>query len=50
MYLPARFAASEPDLADTLMRAHPFASLISVDEAGEPFVTLAPFHLELRCA
>lgn len=50
MYLPAQFAASEPDLADALMRAHPFASLISVDEAGEPFVTHLPLHLEQRGA
>jgi predicted FMN-binding regulatory protein PaiB len=50
MYLPARFAASEPDLADTPMRAHPFASLISMDEAGEPFVTHLPLHPEQRRA
>ncbi len=30
------------------MRAHPFASLISVDDAGLPFVSHLPLHLEER--
>ena len=49
MYLPPQFSAK--DSADThttakeLMRAHPFASLISNDDDGLPFVTLLPLHL-----
>ena len=34
--------------ATDLMRSHPFASLISVDEAGVPYVTHLPLHLEMR--
>ena len=32
------------------MREHPFASLISIDDAGLPFVTHLPLHLEDRRA
>ena len=35
-------------MAARLMREHPFASLISVDDAGLPFVTHLPLHLEGR--
>lgn len=48
MYLPPQFNAKERQLALDLMRAHPFASLISVDEAGLPFVSHIPLHLEER--
>lgn len=49
MYLPPQFnQSSDPALACELMRAHPFASLISNDDDGLPFVTHLPLHLEVR--
>ncbi len=46
MYLPRQFNA--PEHAHALMRAHSLAQLVSVDEAGAPFVTPLPLKLELR--
>lgn len=46
MYLPPQFVAKDRFQALTLMRAHPFASLISTDDGGLPFVTHLPLHLE----
>ncbi len=46
MYLPPHFAAKDPEAAWDLVRAYPFASLISVDDAGFPFVSHIPMHLE----
>ncbi len=48
MYLPPHFQAKDPALAATLIRENPFASLISVDDEGLPFVTHLPLHLEER--
>ena len=48
MYLPAQFNAKERQQALDLMRAHPFASLISVDDGGLPFISHLPLHLEER--
>ena len=48
MYLPPQFNAKNRDDAWALMRAYPFASLISNDDAGLPFVTPLPLHLEMR--
>lgn len=45
MYLPPQFANQDPQVARELMRAHPFAELISTDEQGFPFVTPLPLHL-----
>lgn len=45
MYMPPQFAAKDPAIARELMRAHPFASLISNDNDGLPFVTHLPLHL-----
>ncbi|WP_439518952.1 FMN-binding negative transcriptional regulator [Hydrogenophaga sp.] len=45
MYLPPQFAAKDAAIALELMRAHPFASLISTDDDGLPFVTHLPLHL-----
>lgn len=45
MYLPPQFEAKDRQHALALMRAHPFASLISCDEDGLPFVTHLPLHL-----
>ena len=46
MYLPAHFADKHLTHARELMRAHPFASLISNDDEGLPFVTHLPLHLD----
>jgi transcriptional regulator len=46
MYQPPQFKSADRALAAELMRTHPFASLISVDDEGLPFVTHLPLHLE----
>ena len=46
MYLPPQFDARDPALAATLIRENPFASLISCDDEGLPYVTHLPLHLE----
>ena len=46
MYLPDQFNSQNKSDAAELMRANPFASLISVDDAGLPFVTHLPLHLQ----
>jgi len=46
MYLPPQFASKDAAIARDVIRAHPFASLISVDDDGLPFVTQLPLHLE----
>jgi transcriptional regulator len=48
MYQPPQFRATDRALAARLMREHPFASLISNDDTGLPFVTHLPLHLEDR--
>ncbi|MDP3760423.1 MAG: FMN-binding negative transcriptional regulator [Ramlibacter sp.] len=48
MYQPPHFKTDDRAIAARLMREHPFASLISVDDAGLPFVTHLPLHLEER--
>lgn len=48
MYQPAQFAAKDPSHATTLMRDYPFASLISNDDEGFPYVTHLPLHVEQR--
>jgi transcriptional regulator len=45
VYLPPQFASPDPAIARELMRAHPFAQLVSTDDAGFPFVTPLPLHL-----
>ncbi len=45
MYLPPQFVAKDAAVAREVMRAHPFASLISTDDEGLPFVTHLPLHL-----
>jgi transcriptional regulator len=44
MYLPKQF--DHPAHARTIIREHPFASLISNDDEGFPFVTHLPIKLE----
>ena len=46
MYLPPQFKAKDEALARELISEHPFASLISVDEEGLPYVTRLPLHLQ----
>jgi transcriptional regulator len=48
MYVPPQFNARDPALAATLIRENPFASLISCDDEGLPYVTHLPLHLEER--
>ena len=48
MYLPPQFNAKDLAHALELMRAYPFASLISTDETGLPFVSHIPLHLQAR--
>jgi transcriptional regulator len=48
MYQPPHFKSDDRAIAARLMREHPFASLVSVDDAGLPFVTHLPLHLEER--
>lgn len=46
MYQPPHFKSGDRAHALKLMRDHPFASLISTDDAGLPFVSHVPLHLE----
>ena len=48
MYQPPQFKSTDRAIAARLMREHPFASLISSDDAGLPFITHLPLHLEDR--
>ena len=48
MYQPPQFKSDDPALAADLMRANAFASLISTDDEGFPFVSHLPLHLEER--
>ena len=43
MYLPTQF--DHPQHAVTIMREHPFASLVSTDDDGFPFVSHLPFKV-----
>ena len=47
MYAPPHFKGNI-DQAKDLIRHHPFASLISLDNAGLPYVTHLPLHMEER--
>lgn len=46
MYLPPQFRSEDRALAARLVRQHPFASLVSTDDEGAPFVTHLPLHLK----
>jgi transcriptional regulator len=46
MYQPPQFKAKDRAQALDIMRAHPFASLISVNDVALPYVTHLPLHLE----
>lgn len=46
MYLPPQFKSEDRAQALALMRAYPFASLISTDETGLPYVSHLPLHAQ----
>lgn len=46
MYLPSQFATQDQRLAARVMREHPLASLITTDDAGLPYVSHLPLHLQ----
>jgi len=46
MYQPPHFKSNDRAIAADLIRANAFASLISGDDDGLPFVTHLPLHLE----
>lgn len=46
MYQPPQFNSKERAQALDIIRAQPLASLISVDDAGLPYVTHLPLHVE----
>lgn len=48
MYQPPQFNAIDRSQALDIIRAQPLASLISVDDAGLPYVTHLPLHAELQ--
>jgi transcriptional regulator len=48
MYQPPQFNSKDREHAARLMHEHAFASLISNDDDGLPFVTHLPLHLEER--
>ncbi|MFZ2738333.1 MAG: FMN-binding negative transcriptional regulator [Burkholderiaceae bacterium] len=50
MYLPPQFDSRDQDHACALMRTYPFASLISCDDSGLPYVSHIPLHLQERGA
>lgn len=45
MYQPPQFRSTDPAHSARIMQEHPFASLISVDDGGLPFVSHIPLHL-----
>jgi transcriptional regulator len=48
MYQPPQFQSKDRAQALEIIRAQPLASLISVDDAGLPYVTHLPLHVEER--
>ena len=48
MYMPPQFTDKDQVHAAALIRENPFASLISCDDDGVPYVTHLPIHLEER--
>jgi transcriptional regulator len=48
MYQPPQFKSKDRVQALAIIRAQPLASLISVDDAGLPYVTHLPLHVEER--
>lgn len=50
MYLPPQFKSEDRAHVLALMREYPLASLISTDDAGLPYVTHLPLHVQERGA
>jgi transcriptional regulator len=48
MYMPPQFNAADRATALELMRAYPFASLVSTDDEGLPFITHLPIVADER--
>lgn len=48
MYQPPQFKSDDRAVAADIIRSYPFASLVSTDDDGFPFVTHLPLHLEER--
>lgn len=48
MYMPPQFDSQDRAIAAQLMREHPFAHLITVDDEGQPFGTHLPLVLDDR--
>ena len=48
MYTPPQFNSTDRAIAAELMRAHPFATLISNDDDGLPYITHLPLVLDDR--
>jgi len=46
MYVPKHFDIADPAWCHALMRAQPFAVMITADDAGVPFATHLPFLLD----
>jgi transcriptional regulator len=46
MYMPPHFDSKDPEIAAELMRDYAFASLISNDDEGQPYVTHLPLHAD----
>jgi transcriptional regulator len=46
VYMPPQFNSDDPAVVAELMRDHPFATLISSDDDGQPFVSHLPLHAE----
>jgi transcriptional regulator len=46
LYQPPQFRTEDPRIAAELMRAYPFASLVTTDDGGFPFITHLPLHLD----
>jgi transcriptional regulator len=46
MYVPTQFASQDLDQAIDLMKAHSFATLITNDDEGWPYVSYLPLHVE----
>jgi transcriptional regulator len=47
MYIPTQFKTDDLENAVKLMREHSFAALICNDDAGQPFVTYLPLHVDM---
>ena len=48
MYMPPQFNSTDREVAVEVMRSYPFASLVSTDDEGLPFITHLPLVLDDR--